>query len=124
MNHDWTLGRVVGIDIAEVKTLRHVEVELNCSELMIPLQGICNLKVNLWTIESAISWISLIRPSEFIERGFERTFRLIPELIRSHTLFWASRKKNFHIRKIEKLIGPKNHFRDAFDFFFDLRRHA
>src|SRR5690554_1205639 len=60
MNHCRSVFITILPHIAEIKALRHLEVQLNGPTLPGPSQGILQMKVYLWSIKGSISLIKLI----------------------------------------------------------------
>jgi hypothetical protein len=50
------LGGILSLEL-EVEPNWKLEINLNCSTLMLTFQSVKDLDINLWSIESSITWV-------------------------------------------------------------------
>ena len=60
MNHYGAFGGIGRIRILKLKALRHIEIELNRSHLVIAFERIADIEIDFWAIECAIAWVDFI----------------------------------------------------------------
>lgn len=69
--------------ILKVESNWLLEINLNGSTLILSLEGVVDLNVNLWAIESAITVVESPGPANFVQGSFEGCFSNIPLLFTS-----------------------------------------
>src|SRR6185437_2426470 len=124
MNHDWAMLGIVCTDIAQFKTLRHIEIELDRRQLVIALDCVRDAEVDLRSVESSVARIDLIGFSDRIQNSLESIFGFVPEGVRAYTLFRARGKIDLHIMKSEELLRVQDHLDRLLDLCFDLLGRA
>src|SRR5882672_496444 len=81
MHHQRLLTRTVFGDVLQTKSLRQVEIELDRRKLPGATDGIDQLHVNLWAIESGLAGYDLVFDISALERVFQRAIAQLPLLL-------------------------------------------
>ena len=81
--------------ILEIKSDWQLEIALNSTTLVLTTEGIINFNVYFRAVESSITRINGPGSSEFIESFCERSFGLVPLVVRPKSNFWPSWKLKF-----------------------------
>ncbi len=109
----------VGAYISQIKSLRHLHIQLYGSALPCPSYGVFQMEVQFRTVESSISFIYNKRHSHLFYGVSQGVFSHFPFFIGSHRILW-SRGKLYMIFKSEHLIYVVAKFRHIFYLFVDL----
>ncbi len=88
MQHDRPMLIPIFADVAGVQAFRQNKIHLMGAALPIPANGVCQNKLQFWTIEGTFSRVHLRFNARFAGRGQKGGFCTIPNLIRAGALFW------------------------------------
>src|SRR3990172_1624619 len=101
VNHEGTMRPVIVPHIADIETLRQVEVELDGRALPGPTEGILHLQVDLRPIEGTPPLLNLILDSRTVGRPAQRHGRLVPQGRVPHRLIRSSCDKGLVLVEAE-----------------------
>ena len=89
MDHDRPMFLAVTPDIIEIKPLREGEIALDCSTLPLPVKSVLQLDIDLRTIESAVTFVDLIRQAGVIKSTLQSLGRALPIFVGADGFFRA-----------------------------------
>src|ERR1041385_5169431 len=110
MNHDRLVRLVVFADVLELKTLRQIEVKLDCRQLPRAPDRIFDTNVDLRTIERCFTFDARVRNAAAIQSIGQSSFGAGPVLIRAeeHTVVVASDGElDLIVVKAKRLVDVK-----------------
>src|SRR5437762_2774409 len=119
VNHKRAMSGAVGSDVAEVEPFRHIEIELNGTELPRPANGVLHDQIDLRTIKRAVPGIQLVRNPGFLQGFFQGRFGDIPVFFVADTFCGPGAQKEF--KSLESKRAKNIHA--ELQHFIDFRRH-
>src|SRR5687767_3841662 len=118
------MRRAIFADIAEVESLRQIEIELHGTELPGTPDSILHNQINLGPVEGAITGIDLVFDAGALQRVFKRGLGHIPVLFTANA-FWRTRAQiQFEGVKSERLEDVQTERQHSVDFSGHLIRPA
>ena len=113
-----SLNSLTGL-ILKIESLRKIEVQLNCSQLMKPSKTILNLNINFRSIKSSISSIEFPGSVHLIQNTFELFFSWVPKLNISNELLRSGREFQT-VLESKKTINKINELKLSDDLILNL----
>src|SRR6266849_7329557 len=80
MDHHWPMRLIVFADKLEIEELRQIEIPLNCTQLPQATDGVFDLEVDFWSVESSLAFDALIIDSSIVQGIRQRAFSFRPVL--------------------------------------------
>ena len=87
VDHDRAVALAIRPNILQIEAFGHRVIDLNGTELPRPSQAITEMKIDLRSVESAITFIDNVIKAGVFQRRFQVALGLIPHLDRSHVFF-------------------------------------
>ena len=106
-------------DVAHVKFLRHLEIELDRAALPRTTEAVLEMEVDLWTVEGAVARVDDIVLANRFQRHAQAFRRFFPELVRAHGIFRTRRQLDV-IFKAEFAVDAVHKLHNADDLVDDL----
>ena len=108
MNHYRATLFIIGRNVFQVKSFRHLKIELNSPALPFPADGIGNFEINLGTIKCPTAFMNNVLNLVMVQSLLKRRRRFIPDLIASHRFSRTCRKADIDFLKPESAINAQD----------------
>ena len=114
MQHHWTLiTTTVLIDVADIKALWKVHIDLQRAALPVPTDRVTKNELKLGTVEGTLTWEKDVVQAHNVECITQRALELIPNLITTDAVLRSRRQLDNDIVKTEILVDIEHQFHDV-----------
>ncbi|KAH3684050.1 hypothetical protein WICPIJ_004988 [Wickerhamomyces pijperi] len=79
----------IGGSVFQFESVWQLEIQLDSGTLMPSLQGVGDHDIDLWTVESTITWVNFPFDTGLVQSRFQLGFGLVPGFNFTNKLFWS-----------------------------------